>query len=212
MGHKLLYWDKLITLLTEVEAIVNTRPLTYVYEEFKSGFVLTPAHFLTGSHDTGIPFCDDDDDGDYYPKIDSVKELSEIWRKNQKQLNIFWEYWKQEQLLSLRETLPLVHKESRSQVVRQPQIGEVVIVRDDYVPRRSWKLARIEQSIFSKDGLIRSAKIKLPNKNIVSRPVNHLFPLEIYSVVDGDVEFSLRQQPNTIDQAEPKDLIRKAAL
>ena len=106
----------------------------------------------------------------------------------------------------------MVHKESRSQVVRQPQIGEVVIVRDDYVPRRSWKLARIEQSIFSKDGLIRSAKIKLPNKNIVSRPVNHLFPLEIYSVVDGDVEFSLRQQPNTIDQAEPKDLIREAAL
>ena len=27
-GRKLLYWDKLLTLLTEVEAIVNTRPLT----------------------------------------------------------------------------------------------------------------------------------------------------------------------------------------
>ena len=46
MGRKLLYWDKLTTLLAEVEAILNTRPLTYVCEEFGSGFVLTPANFL----------------------------------------------------------------------------------------------------------------------------------------------------------------------
>ena len=50
MGHKIIYWDKLMTLLIEVEAIINTRllieveaiinthPLTYVYEEFKSGY------------------------------------------------------------------------------------------------------------------------------------------------------------------------------
>ena len=49
MGRKVLYWDKLMTLTVEVEAIINTRPLTYVYEDFKSGFVLTPAHFLTGN-------------------------------------------------------------------------------------------------------------------------------------------------------------------
>ena len=30
MGRRLLYWDKLITLLSEVEAIINTRPLTYM--------------------------------------------------------------------------------------------------------------------------------------------------------------------------------------
>ena len=45
MGRKILYWDKLMTLLIKVEAIISTHPLTYVYEEFKSGFVLTPAHF-----------------------------------------------------------------------------------------------------------------------------------------------------------------------
>ena len=56
MGRKILYWDKLMTLLMEVEAIINTSPLTYVYKEFKSGFVLTPAHFLTGNHEIAIPF------------------------------------------------------------------------------------------------------------------------------------------------------------
>ena len=53
-------WDKFITTITEVEAIINTRPLTYVYGDFLSGFTLTPAHFLTANLDTVIPFNIDD--------------------------------------------------------------------------------------------------------------------------------------------------------
>ena len=74
MGRKLLYWDKLTTLLAEVEAILNTRPLTYVYEEFSSGFVLTLANFLIGDCNNTIPFSSDDieDEMEYLPKVDSV--------------------------------------------------------------------------------------------------------------------------------------------
>ena len=89
MGRKVLHWDKLMTLIVEVEAIINTRPLTYVYEDIKSGFVLTPAHFLSGNHKITIPFCEDvSEDSDYYPKME---ELTEYWRRNQKQLNLFWD-------------------------------------------------------------------------------------------------------------------------
>ena len=66
IGRKLLSWDKLLTMITEVEAIINTRPLTYVYGDFLSGFTLTPAHFLTTNLDTVIPFnLDDCEDVDY---------------------------------------------------------------------------------------------------------------------------------------------------
>ena len=58
MGRKVLYWDKLTTLLVEVEAIINSRPLTYVGEDFKSGFVLTPTHFLTGNRDVILSCLD----------------------------------------------------------------------------------------------------------------------------------------------------------
>ena len=34
IGRKLLSWDKLITMITEVEAIIDTYPLTYVYDDF----------------------------------------------------------------------------------------------------------------------------------------------------------------------------------
>jgi len=44
--------------------------------------VPTPTHFLTGNHDV-IPFYLDEfkngENGDYYPRVDSVKELSEHW-------------------------------------------------------------------------------------------------------------------------------------
>ena len=58
-------WSQ-VTMITEVEAIINTRPLTYVYGDFLSGFTLTPAHFLTANLDTVIPFnIDDCEDVDY---------------------------------------------------------------------------------------------------------------------------------------------------
>ena len=116
MGRRVLYWDKLITLLTEVEAIINTRPLTYVHEDFQSSFVLTPSHFLTGSYNNVIPF-DTDDSDEYIPKLDSAQELLVYWRNNRKQLQMFWKSWIQDYLLNLRETLPLNHKGPRSQVL-----------------------------------------------------------------------------------------------
>ena len=82
IGSKLLYWDKLLTLLAEVEAIINTRPLTFVCDDFELGFVLTPTHFLTANRDV-IPFYADEfmdgENRDYYPRMDSAKELSEHW-------------------------------------------------------------------------------------------------------------------------------------
>ena len=180
IGHRLSYWDK---LLAEVEAIINTHPLTYVYGDFLSGFTLTPAHFLTGNLDTVIPFnCDDHKDIEYQPKKDSAQDLADHWEKSKKQLDKFWEVWRQDYLLTLRETIPLFDKSSRSSILRQPRIGEIVLVKDENLPRRTWKMALIKEFIFSKDGEIRSVIIQLPNKQLVSRAINHLFPLEIRAV------------------------------
>ena len=182
-------------MLVEVEAIINSRPITYVGEVFKSGLVLTPTHFLTGNRDV-IPSClDYSDDVDYILKMDSVKELSKYWKRSQKQLDQFWESWKHEYLFNLREMLPLVHKNHRSQLERPPRIGEMVIVKDEHIPHRTWRLAKIEEFIYSKDGKIRSAKILFANKNVVTRAVSHLFPLEINS------QFSCEESVVKLDQA-----------
>ena len=65
-------------MITEVEAIINTCPLTYVYGDYLSGFTLTPAHFLTANLDVAIPFnIDDCEDVDYQQKRDSAQEVTE---------------------------------------------------------------------------------------------------------------------------------------
>ena len=131
----------------------------------------------------------DGEDGDYYPRMDSAKELSKHWQKSQRQLDRFWESWKRGYLLNLRETLPLFHRHKSTQLECQPRIGEVVIVWDDHIPRPAWRLAQIKEPklltyfLFSKDGLIRSEKIQLPNRNIISWAINHLYPLEITTEV-----------------------------
>ena len=66
-----------MTLLSEVYAIVNTRLLTYIYEEFESRFVLTPSHFLEGNYNNAILFDTEDnfEDIDYVPNLDSTQNL-----------------------------------------------------------------------------------------------------------------------------------------
>jgi len=78
-------------LLVEVETIINSHPLTYISEDFESGFVLTPTHLLTGNQDVIPSSLEYSSDVDYFPKINLVKELSEHWKRSQKQLNKFWE-------------------------------------------------------------------------------------------------------------------------
>ena len=46
IGRKLLSWDKLITMITEVEAIIDTRPLTYVYGDFFIRFYINTCSFF----------------------------------------------------------------------------------------------------------------------------------------------------------------------
>ena len=107
----------------------------------------------------------------------------ESWRKGQIYLNLFWRVWKDEYLLSLREKLPIYHKGS-TEIQRLPEEGDVVLVKDDNLPRSSWKLGRILHLISGKDGKVQSAKILLPGHTTVSRAINCLYPLELPACKD----------------------------
>ena len=133
VGRKHYCLEQLITLLTEIEAVLNTRPLTYMYEEFNSGFTLTLSHFLMGYRKLGLcPSAGDsdycDDPANFQISKDSVTNL-ETWKKGRKELDLFWKIWKDEYLLSLREKISLVHKQSeKTGSWGVPKEGDVVSV------------------------------------------------------------------------------------
>ena len=146
--------DQLAAILAELEAIVNTCPLTYVYDEFDSGFTLTPAFLTSQFAPLMITSIDETEaDEDYNPVMDSATSLLETWKRGRQQLNSFWNMWRGEYLLSLREKSSLHHRKEKNQTSSTPQVGQVVI-KDPRMPRRMWKLGRIEKLIISNDGRV----------------------------------------------------------
>ncbi|CAG2250955.1 unnamed protein product [Mytilus edulis] len=82
IGKVCLSVEKLRTRLTEVEAVVNSRPLAYIGEDIDSNIVLTPSWFLTLNKHSGIPErIDNDEDPEYKPQLSSTDNLFEIWKK-----------------------------------------------------------------------------------------------------------------------------------
>jgi len=54
IGSAKLFYDELLTVLIEIEAIINSRPLTYLSTEDMDE-PLTPSHFLCGRRILTLP-------------------------------------------------------------------------------------------------------------------------------------------------------------
>ena len=52
-------------------------------------------------------------------------------------------------------------------------------MEDENIPRAEWRLAKFVELVPSKDNLIRVAKIKVQTENILTRPINQLYSLEL---------------------------------
>ena len=77
--------------MAEIEAILNSRPLTYVYEDVASNFILTPSHFSVTNLKLGLRITGDADchEGeDFIPSMDSATKLIELWKKEQKRIDL----------------------------------------------------------------------------------------------------------------------------
>ena len=70
-----------------------------------------------------------------------------------------------------------------------PNIGDIVQVKDN-IPRRAWKIGRINEFIFNKEGHIRAAKVIFPNKCSINRPLDLLYPLECDDKENKDADIS----------------------
>lgn len=179
VGRRLLTLEQLTTLLKECEAVVNSRPLIYVGEDIKSSISITPRHFITLNPYTGIPEMDnDDEDPEYKPSENSADKLLRIWKKGEKMLEKFWQVWRNEYLLSLRERTQCKHKSPRIQSAVCPNVNDVVLIKDD-VPRGQWKLGKLIKLNVSKDRKIRSAEILTSTGKVLKRPLNLLYPIEV---------------------------------
>ena len=97
-------------------------------------------------------------------------------------INRFWERWRKEYLVELREA----HKQRRKGS-SNPQVseGDIVIVHSDEQPRGLWSLGKVEKLLVGNDGEAGGAVLRVAGQGrrskFLRRPVQKLYPLEIPS-------------------------------
>ncbi|KAI8433045.1 hypothetical protein MSG28_013905 [Choristoneura fumiferana] len=131
--------ETLMTLLMEVEAMVNSRPLAHVSVDHDAHETLTPNHFLIGSS-SGLPIPGEFNEGDLY--------LRRQWRIAQRLADLFWSRWMKEILPTL---LPRSKWTEDSEDLRQ---GDLVVIVDPNSSRNCWARGRIVQTHPGQDGRV----------------------------------------------------------
>lgn len=169
----LLNDSQLTTIIKEIEAVVNTRPLTSIDAEVEN--VLRPSDFLT------LGKCLDIETSKSNPIIQGTvtkTDLIKSWKKALVILQEFKDMFFNRYLQSLRERYNHSHKEPRVTSKLQPEIGQIVQIQGDSKNRETWKVGKIISLIKSADGFYRVAKVKVDNKEF-TRSISQLYPLEV---------------------------------
>ncbi|CAD5207734.1 unnamed protein product [Bursaphelenchus xylophilus] len=189
IGKKKISLPEMMTVLTEVEAIVNSRPLTFVPSKIddQSFHPIRPIDCIQPGAFIGVPLLDpwDPEDGTFEPKPSSVTKLMDLWRKQQRIINQFWKIWSSEYLLTLAERHQTTHKQDRSAIDRLPMKGEVVLVHEEGLGRGKWQMAKILEIVTPNKIQIQLAT---PPHLVLHRSPKHLYPLELQPEIPNATE------------------------
>ena len=115
------------TMLCEVEAIVNSRPLTFPSTDPNDQNPISPSNILTMKTKIILP----------PPGVFQREDLyaRRRWRHVQYLANLFWTRWKKEYLVSLQQR----QKWTKSE--RNVAVGD--IVKDENMPRNDWSMGHV---------------------------------------------------------------------
>ena len=135
--------DALLTLMCNVEAIINKRPLTAISTDPNDLTPLTPNHLLILRPAMSLP-------GEF---TDADMYCRNRWRQVQYLAEVFWKRW-------LKEYLPHLQRRSKWLLeTKNLKVGDIVHVIDNNAPRNCWKLGRVLETIQSSDRKVRSVRL-----------------------------------------------------
>ncbi len=141
-----LRFHELSSILTEVEAVLNSRPLTPLHTtDASDDIVLTPGHFLIGRPMKSPPTAPANQ-----AKLTSLRRWNLVQRLNQD----LWQAWRASYLQSLNARNKWITKK------RNLQVGDIVYIKDDSLCTRNWPIARIIKTFPGDDGLVRAVDVQ----------------------------------------------------
>lgn len=140
--------SSLRTLLYEVMSIINCRPLAMT----DAGVPLHPNMLRTMRSQVIPPPPGDFEEADVYSR--------KRWLRVQGMADEFWQRWRTEYIQTLQERQKWITASSGL------KRGDIVLIKEDNLPRNQWRTAMITQTLASKDNLIRKVRLTLSTKQL----------------------------------------------
>lgn len=163
IGNANLTYEEFSTVLVQIEAVLNSRPMYPLSSDPNDFSPLTPAHFLIGRPLTA-------------PAGENVTAsplhmLSRYKRVEQLRQH-FWKRWSLEYVGELQKRT----KWQNSQGSLTPDA--LVVIKEDNLPPLKWRLGRIESVYPGRDGVSRVAAIRTAG-GVIKRSTSKICPLPI---------------------------------
>lgn len=157
--------EMLSTLMAEVCAIINARPLVSISTDPESPLLLTPAMILSQKVCTPSAPPGSFENADLYRKQ---------WKRVQYLASLFWERWRREYLASLQ---PRKKWQDSKPNIKE---GDLVLLKDDQVKRNEWPMALVTKAIADSDGKVRKLELKVTKSGTAKtflRPITEVILL-----------------------------------
>ncbi|XP_055840968.1 uncharacterized protein LOC129908493 [Episyrphus balteatus] len=166
-----LTYEELETVATQVEAILNSRPITPMSTSPNDLTALTPGHFLIGE-----PLVNNVDPA----AVPNNTGLLARWNLVNHLKNEFWRRWSRDYLNQLQ------HRYRWKERCENAEPGMMVLIKEDNTSSLKWPIGRITNVITGNDGLVRVADVRTANGTF-RRAIHRLAPLPV-SIPDEERE------------------------
>ena len=153
--------ESLSTFFSEVERVLNNRPITPVYDDPDQIDVLSPSRLLL-LREPGVLFPD---------SINLRDRYTRHWRHAQSLADCFWRRW-------IKEYVPILHLRHKWMRVRRDfRKGDFVLLVGENMARGNWSKAVVVDAIQGTDGHVREVILRTTNGTI-RRDVRRICLLE----------------------------------
>ena len=138
-SHNKLTFEEYSTVLSQIEACLNSHPLVPLPHEDDGVEALTPGHFLIGRPMEALP-----DPAFSYRKISLLRR----WHLCQALIHQFWQRWSAEYVSTLRRSNKWYHQSNNIKV------GDLVLIQEENLVPTKWPLARVVNTHPGKDAIV----------------------------------------------------------
>ncbi|XP_055622774.1 uncharacterized protein LOC129766280 [Toxorhynchites rutilus septentrionalis] len=174
LGSAILTFEEFGTVLTHIEAIVNSRPLYALSDDPNETLPITPAHLMFGKPLEPVLKPS-------YSDI-AVNRLSRHQYLNHLR-DRFWTKWSRDYLSTLQSRAKWTEGEPNM------KMDTVVLIIEDNQPVQSWRLGKIVALYPGGDNVVRVVDVKT-STGVFRRSIRKLAPLPISDNDNGETKVS----------------------